>query len=419
MASEPPPTDAEQPKSLLAQYDKRLLWRLTAWGGAAAISLAVAAIVSQTETGDKRLQFALFDLDQPDQITVTEAAATKPTADLTEVKRATDLTAAKLAAVERNTAATRAETRRLALQVSKLTADSFHVTGRLANIEHQIDGITGSIKAHAEKAAADAIAKAMPPRSAYDKAFDVTAPVISSPATMFPKLSLIMPPAPGSEPSPLTAYASKEEPVRERDVETTSAIKTPPKAEAKDQSKKDQFEKDQSKIESKIEAQAEPMAKAASHAEELKAKAGPKAVPEAKQQIPLEPLPPSKPMVKTEHKAAPSTAAAKMARASVPRRRSSPYVLPTHGYGIDLGGADSVTVVKAQWAAVKANFGPLLVGLRPTAVRDHRLLSEGAYRLVIGRVHSLKAAERLCSRFASQKVSCQPIEFDDGQVIWR
>ena len=68
---------------------------------------------------------------------------------------------------------------------------------------------------------------------------------------------------------------------------------------------------------------------------------------------------------------------------------------------------------------MKANFGPILAGMRPTAVRDHRLLSGGEFRLVVGRVHSLKAAERLCERFASQQVSCQPVKFDDGRVVWR
>src|SRR5690606_28783286 len=109
--------------TLLAQYHKRLMWRLAAWGGAAAFSLAATAIVSQTASGHKRLQIALFGPEHPYQIPASVASTTvpMPPADLiavkrtteamrltTEaVKRATDRTVARLEAVERNTAETR------------------------------------------------------------------------------------------------------------------------------------------------------------------------------------------------------------------------------------------------------------------------------------------------------------------------
>jgi hypothetical protein len=431
MASEMPP-DAEQPKSLLAQYHKRLMWRLTAWGGAAAISLVAAVIVSQTATGHKRLKIALFGSEYPYQIPASVASTTvpMPPADLiavkrsteamkltTEaVKRATDQTVARLDAVERNTAETRAETKRLALQVSKFSADSFNVTGRLANIEHQIDGITGSIKKHAEEAAATAVAKAMPPKPAYDKAFDVTAPIISPPATMFPKLSLIVPPAPGSTSSPMTAEASKTADVTKPDVTITSSITTPKNKP-----------KDQSRVASKLEGTAEPeakqIAKVSPKPQELRAGVAveTKATPETKEQIALEPEADGKPMAKAERKTMQLTPTEKIVTGSVPTRRraSSRHWIPTRGYGVDLGGADSVIVVKAQWAAVKANFGPMLVGMHPIAVRNHRLLTTGKYRLVVGRIRSLAAAERLCKRFARHQLSCQPIEFEDQRVVWR
>ena len=407
MASEMPPTDAEQPKTLLAQYQKRLLWRLSAWGGAAAFSLVLAVIVSQTGSGNKRLQIALFGSGQPDESPAPVATATvpMPPADFTAVKRATeavrratDRTAAKLEAVERNTAETRAETRRLALQMSKLNADSFRVAGRLTNIEHQVDGITGSIKGitgsikkQAEEAAVAAVAKATPPKPAFDKVFDMNAPVISPPAITYPKLSLLMPPAPGD--------ASKSEPGTGADVAFTSAIT---KA------------KDQSRVDSKSEAKA---------GVDAGSKMTPKAngqiarAPDGKSGLKSEAM--SKTMPKPKPEAARSAPPTEMAHVTVRPRYNSRSLLPRRGYGVDLGGADSVTVVQAQWAAVKANFGTMLVGMRPTAVRDHRLLGGGEFRLVISRMHSLKAAEKLCTRFARQKVACQPIKFDDGRVVWR
>lgn len=435
MASEMPPA-AEQQKALLAQYHKRLMWRLTAWGGAAAFSLAVAVIVSQTGSGHKRLQIALSGAGKPYQIppSVPVATAPMPPADLIAVKRATlalkrttDQTAAKLATVERNTAEARAQTRRLALQVGKLRADSMRVTGRLASIENQVDGITGSIrsitgsiKKHAEEAAAAAVARAMPPKPAFGKAFDVTAPIISPPPTTIPKLSLIVPPASDSEGTSVTADASQATGEMKPDTTTTASVTRP-----------ETRPKDQSRVASEVGSMAAPearkkMTKVASRPEELKAGIAVemKAAPKARQPIAMEPG--HKPTARAEDKAERPAAAMKdemkrMASVVVrPRRRHvSRHWIPTRGYGIDLGDTESVTVAKAQWAAVKANFGPMLSGMRPLVVRNHRLLSRGDYRLVAGRTYSLKTAKRICKRLALQQVTCQPIEFDDGRMIWR
>ncbi len=123
---------------------------------------------------------------------------------------------------------------------------------------------------------------------------------------------------------------------------------------------------------------------------------------------------------KLEPKTTQPAPAMKVAAASPPPRKpAARHWSPRNAYGVDIGGAESVTIVQAQWAAVKANFGPMLAGMRPTAVRDHRLLGGGSFRLVVGKVHSLKAAERLCERFARQQVSCEPIQFDGQRVVWR
>ncbi len=68
---------------------------------------------------------------------------------------------------------------------------------------------------------------------------------------------------------------------------------------------------------------------------------------------------------------------------------------------------------------MKANFGPVLGGMRPLVVRNHRLLTTGEYRLVAGLTHSLTSAERLCKRLSLQQMACQPVEFEDGRMIWR
>ena len=419
MASELPPASAGQPDPLLAQRNMRLIRRLAIWGGVAAFSLVVAVIVSQTEPGGKRLKVALFGADESDPI-VTGAIA--------KIDRPVlDAVAAKLAATERNTAATRNETKRLAVQVDRLTADSFRFTGRLANIEHQIDGIAGSIKKQAEEAAAAAVAKVVPSTPPDDITGAIGAPVVRAPATSPAKLSLIVPPSPIHLDAPeVTATVA---PKTERETTQVAANETPqvmaPEPEAKMAAEAEQ------KAEPMAAPEAAPMASPQAHM------SGPQA--EAKTAAPANgkamPQAEGKAALAAEHKMAPAAkhrapkpgqvamqpaAAMKVADASPPPRKpAARRWSPRHAYGVDIGGAESVPIVQAQWAAVKANFGSMLAGMRPTAVRDHRLLGGGSFRLVVGRVHSLKAAERLCTRFARQQVSCQPIEFDDGRVVWR
>ena len=419
MALKMPKADTGQPNSLLAQYDMRLLRRLAIWGGVAALSLAVAVIVSQTQFGSKRLQLAMSGPEQADP-------AMGPVIVQPAVPPLTDAAVDKLEAVARNTAATRAATKQLALQVNKLTADSFRFTGRLANLEHQIDGLTGSIKQQAEQAAAKAIAKA---KLAQNSALDKVAPKVSAPATTLPKLSLIMPPQAAVQ-----------------DVAYTSAIMTPekPAAGVKMASPAD------ARVEAKTAAKTETQTEAKTAQGAPAAAVDPKGLPKLK---PKEAAPSTASILQAaraealkvkaaegkakvdKHMAAKTMASKAMAAESeaasahklmkvastapVRRRHSNPRWAARSGYGIDLGSADSLNVVTAQWAAIKANFGPTLAGMHPTAVRQHRLLGGGSFRLVVGRLPSLKAAENLCARFTRQQVSCSPIQFDGERVIWR
>ena len=86
--------------------------------------------------------------------------------------------------------------------------------------------------------------------------------------------------------------------------------------------------------------------------------------------------------------------------------------------GIDLGGASTMDVLGARWSAVKANFGPLLVGLYPLAAHDARPGST-AYRLVVGPVANPAAAMQLCARFAAVRVTCRTAKFDGEQLAQR
>jgi hypothetical protein len=83
--------------------------------------------------------------------------------------------------------------------------------------------------------------------------------------------------------------------------------------------------------------------------------------------------------------------------------------------GIDLGGAPNMTVLTARWAAVKANFGPLLTGLHPLVAHAQRTGATD-YRLVVGPLPNAAAAAHLCARFAAARVTCRPAKFD-GQRL--
>jgi hypothetical protein len=87
-------------------------------------------------------------------------------------------------------------------------------------------------------------------------------------------------------------------------------------------------------------------------------------------------------------------------------------------FGIDLGGAATLEVLNARWAAVKANFGPLLSGLHPLAAHDQRPGVTG-YRLVVGPVANPAAGMQLCSRFVTARVTCRTAKFDGEQLAQR
>jgi hypothetical protein len=79
-------------------------------------------------------------------------------------------------------------------------------------------------------------------------------------------------------------------------------------------------------------------------------------------------------------------------------------------YGVDLGSAANLELLQAHWAAVKANYGPLLGGLHPVAVQDRRP-GHADFRIVAGPLPNFTAARALCSRFATIRAPCRPTRF--------
>jgi hypothetical protein len=158
--------------------DMRALWRLSAWGCAAAVALAALAITTQTEGGSERLALALAPGNPP-----------VLAADMADLKRR---------AVEKD-----AETKRLETQVQTLAADRDRLATRLASIERNLDDMTGSIKRQAAAPALSPLAMA-----------PVTSPAVSPPAT-----TLAQPGTPTTEVVPMTPVRIASAPATEAPVE--------------------------------------------------------------------------------------------------------------------------------------------------------------------------------------------------------
>jgi hypothetical protein len=91
----------------------------------------------------------------------------------------------------------------------------------------------------------------------------------------------------------------------------------------------------------------------------------------------------------------------------------------TREIGVDVGGAASVDALRAHWAALKANAGPELVGLRPSMMMRQKQSGATDYRLVLGPMPNSAAAIRLCTRLAANKIYCRAGVFSVQQFAER
>jgi hypothetical protein len=100
---------------------------------------------------------------------------------------------------------------------------------------------------------------------------------------------------------------------------------------------------------------------------------------------------------------------------AVPTNDPEPPTLKQSEFGMDLGGGATIEAVRQRWATVKANFGPLLSGMRPLAAREQRPGGTG-YRLVVGPLPNSAAATGLCAHFTAARTACHAVKFDGEQI---
>ena len=86
-------------------------------------------------------------------------------------------------------------------------------------------------------------------------------------------------------------------------------------------------------------------------------------------------------------------------------------------YGVDVGGALSIDVLRARWLGIRSAHRRLFQGLIPTVVlRQTGKANRADLRLVVGPLASSEAAARLCAALAPYRLFCQPTAFDRQHI---
>ncbi|MCW5693158.1 MAG: hypothetical protein KIT48_12425 [Pseudolabrys sp.] len=285
-------------------------------------------------------------------ITQTDIGAGRLVTALSQPKPAPEQLAANDDLLKKVEAQRVEENRRLEARIRELTADRDRLNQRLASLEQNFTDITGTIKRDL------AIVAATGPSARPVQEPRTAAPVLSPPPTATP--SEAQPAAPKPE--------AKIEP------------KPEPKAEAK--------------VEAKVEAK--PAAKPEARPD-VKPDVKPDAAKESAADTPAPtaavPMPP-----------------ARVAALAPQASEATPDAARKQQIAVEIGGARSMEILNARWAAVKANFGPLIEGMSPLVRHDNRP-GIVPYRLIVGPLPNGAAAAELCSRLHASKVACRTTTF--------
>lgn len=82
-------------------------------------------------------------------------------------------------------------------------------------------------------------------------------------------------------------------------------------------------------------------------------------------------------------------------------------------YGVDVGSALSIEVLRARWLGIRSAHMQLFAGLTPTvALREIPKTHRAELRLVVGPLPSSAAAAQFCAALVPYRLFCQPTVFD-------
>jgi hypothetical protein len=105
------------------------------------------------------------------------------------------------------------------------------------------------------------------------------------------------------------------------------------------------------------------------------------------------------------------------ALAAAPASAAAPAPAATLKYGVEIGNAVSIEVLRAHWLGVHSAHGKLFGGLKPVVMlRGMSHAGRIELRLVVGPLASAEAAAKLCTALAPYRLPCQPTVFS-GQHI--
>jgi hypothetical protein len=336
----------------VSHFGMQALWRLAIWGGLATFALFAAVLSAYSNAGTQR-----------QTASVTSGQDTKqPRGDIVEFK-----------AEPSNDE----ETRRLTEAVRALTADRDQLLTRVAALERNFDGVTGTIKR-------DRIAASQPAQ--------MQGPPIPAPAQV-PAQTPPQTQAQASAQNPASAASLRPEtpPGPTPPASTPSAPITPVTPMP---------------VTSVPTAPASMAPASMTPAPITEAALSPAQMPSTKQSS-----------ASDASQGAPD--AANRATSSSPNLAglAPPGQLTPSGLGVDVGGAANYEGLRALWHATKNGDPDLLDDLYPmVTVRENSKTHGVELRLVIGPIADAEAASQLCATLTEAHRYCQPVAFD-GQRL--
>jgi hypothetical protein len=341
-------------------FDRRSLWRIGSWGVGAVGAVVLAVLASQSQISLRREQFAAADLaHQAQQI--------------------------QLVAKESQN-----ETRRLASAVDTLNGDRDRLYSRVTVLEQGLDSVTGAISRQSA-AVTPPQAAAKPPAAATDPqaAAQNPAPAVAPAPVVAPVMTTV---AKSAEKPPMDTTAPEQAPA------TVASIAQKPKAPD-------------------MPAPATPLVAAKSMM----------APPDAAATKLIEPDKPAKavttaPMPDVVASAPPAAdPEPDAAQPSPPPAAPADVAVQRTEFGVDVGGANSVSGLRALWRGLlKSRSNAALTALRPIIViREGKGGFGMQLRLVAGPLSDAAAAAKICAGLVENARTCETAVFEGQRLAMK
>jgi len=366
--------------------ERATLWRLGSWAIAAVVALTLGMMSGQLPDGAKR-------------------------ADVAEAEIATQ--AQQIAGLARDT---KQETRRIAAALETLNTDRDRLFNRITAVEQNLDSVTGSIAKQATAARPPDPAPDKPAERAIAAAAADTAPGQPAPAAAPPEAKPEAKQEPKKDPAARDApkvASPQTAPVQPAPAQTAAVQAAPPPDTSKKADKKTDRSDGQRAAAPTTPADSGAAAANAAPAE-IPATQEPDATSTttvAKQATSAQAAPTS-PMVIT---AAPLTPlpeeeVAAAAEPETPVDRTQ--------FGLDLGGASSMSGLRALWSGVRKAHPSQFAALRPVlAIRPGKNGLGLQVHVVAGPIPDAAAAARLCAMLSADDRDCETALFDGQRLL--